>query len=685
MKTNDLKTKLKIDPIVLLLIIFLLSLTTLTIGFSALSTNLGITGDLSFVPVDYIVVGDIEDDEDEQSCGYNQENPRFEENAIIINGVLPSLECVLQYNIRFINTASVVMEIMDIIDVTLTNSNIFYEIEGIEISTLIDSSSEISATIKFYYNPSVKTLPQNTALEATIFFQFDIADIVPYNNGYVSDGLLLLYDAKNNTGHGYRNNITKWEDLVGDNNGKLINDPTWDSVSLLFDGVNDKVQFVGDIPQNYTITISFIADFNNPTSWTRLFSENPFPSLYVNLASGVRTLRLYGQNIDGIFPNFNLTPERTQATITYNGSYIRLYINGQQISNLNTSTNPTSVPFAYLGGRELDNLRQFMGRIYTFMIYDRVLDPTEIADNYDNAKKDEGIVPIQNATHLSKIGSNEIVSIGDQLYQFSPDAQYIVENNLSFSYAGTWNPNLSSLGSITTYDKVITITDTNDSSIHYYQNQLYVTQDNAIKDGLVLHYDAINNTGSGHSSNTLTWKDLAGNNDASLLNGPVWSNNKLTFDGVNDKASFVGNITSTYSIVATVKPEKVGTYPRVVSDLPFPTIYFHSTQNYPISFYSSSADKPFAPNYIPLTTATTYIIVTFSNNTATLYVNGRKWTTMTGVSTPAAVATAYLGGRAANDRQYTGDIYNFMIYNRELTEFEAIRSYITNYSKYYEL
>jgi len=44
---------------------------------------------------------------------------------------------------------------------------------------------------------------------------------------------------------------------------------------------------------------------------------------------------------------------------------------------------------------------------------------------------------------------------------------------------------------------VITVKNTIDSSVKYYQNQLEVTKNNAIKDGLVLHYDSINNIGSG--------------------------------------------------------------------------------------------------------------------------------------------------------------------------------------------
>jgi len=50
---------------------------------------------------------------------------------------------------------------------------------------------------------------------------------------------------------------------------------------------------------------------------------------------------------------------------------------------------------------------------------------------------------------------------------------------------------------------------------------------------LVLHLDGINNTGSGHSSNATTWKDLAGNMDVSLYNA-TWGDDYCSFTGADD-------------------------------------------------------------------------------------------------------------------------------------------------------
>lgn len=61
-----------------------------------------------------------------------------------------------------------------------------------------------------------------------------------------------------------------------------------------------------------------------------------------------------------------------------------------------------------------------------------------------------------------------------------------------------------------------------------------------VQDGLMLHYDGINNTGNGHSEDAEVWKDLSGNGNDGTLNGTNyleasgWKEKCLKMDGVND-------------------------------------------------------------------------------------------------------------------------------------------------------
>lgn len=67
-----------------------------------------------------------------------------------------------------------------------------------------------------------------------------------------------------------------------------------------------------------------------------------------------------------------------------------------------------------------------------------------------------------------------------------------------------------------------------------------VTDKDYVEEGLVLYYDGINNTGSGHSDSVDIWKDLSGNDNDGILVGfdgneaSGWTNNSLKLDGIND-------------------------------------------------------------------------------------------------------------------------------------------------------
>lgn len=67
-----------------------------------------------------------------------------------------------------------------------------------------------------------------------------------------------------------------------------------------------------------------------------------------------------------------------------------------------------------------------------------------------------------------------------------------------------------------------------------------LNENDYVKDGLVLQYDGINNTGNGHSNTETVWKDLSGNgNDGTLVGidgnyDSGWKDEALRLDGIND-------------------------------------------------------------------------------------------------------------------------------------------------------
>ena len=116
-------------------------------------------------------------------------------------------------------------------------------------------------------------------------------------------------------------------------------------------------------------------------------------------------------------------------------------------------------------------------------------------------------------------------------YYFSKDngATWVTNNSNSYifdnlTYAQTYNIKMKA------EDNAGNVTITN--AVNAYPGY--------IQEGLVVHYDGINNTGNGHSNTTSTWKDISGNgNDMPLYNfnynsDSGWISDGIIFDGVDD-------------------------------------------------------------------------------------------------------------------------------------------------------
>ena len=200
---------------------------------------------------------------------------------------------------------------------------------------------------------------------------------------------------------------------------------------------------------------------------------------------------------------------------------------------------------------------------------------------------------------------------------------------------------LGANGRANTYGNVVTIT-VGDVD-YYYQNQLFVTKDNAIRDGLVLHYDSINNTGT-HVPLASTWTDLQGSNHGAVTNGADWTGGDggLHFNGMDERVAFAGDITSSYSIVMTIKPELVGFHPRLISERSFPTLYMNSNSHYRLALYSMNVDTQFSLVKAPSDMQNTYLVITYDQNSGvvTLYIDGVRAGAVTGILSVTAAIRA---------------------------------------------
>ena len=205
---------------------------------------------------------------------------------------------------------------------------------------------------------------------------------------------------------------------------------------------------------------------------------------------------------------------------------------------------------------------------------------------------------------------------------------------------------------------------------------------------LILHYDAINNTGNGHSNTTTTWKDLSGNNnDISSISGNIGENYIQLTGTQSMQVPLSGNFTditaefmvSDVQTTDTTLFNGYGSYTRLISvHVPWSdnVIYFDSSHN-----SSQSGD-----GYERISKAIDFDksqkhTLTFVKSTTegqSIYLDGNLWVqNATYTRAIGNITGAILGAGSADLASYKwqGKIYSIRIYSKALTQEEILNNY----------
>lgn len=228
---------------------------------------------------------------------------------------------------------------------------------------------------------------------------------IGYNTSIVRNGLVLHLDAANKKS--YPGTGTIWTDLSGaGNNGTLVNGPTSSSDNkgvMTFDGVNDH----NLLPTNFfsyptlaTFTISTwfkSTQTSGGTLFAQQSSNNPgsatgwVPVIYLQSNGLIRVEPFWTTTTTNFILSTNALNDGVwhNVTTTFNNNVNRLYIDGvfnSQRTGL-TLTSYTTVYYYMIGaglatGRSLGT-NYFSGNISNFGFYNRVINDTEILQNFN--------------------------------------------------------------------------------------------------------------------------------------------------------------------------------------------------------------------------------------------------------------------------------------------------------------
>ena len=235
----------------------------------------------------------------------------------------------------------------------------------------------------------------------------------------VTNGLVLYLDAANT--RSFISGSTSWVDLSrSENNGTLINEPTFNCSnggSIVLDGVDDYFITPTGLTPTLNITSQITLDIQikstalaNASSGDGLICKG----VSTDLNSGVYELGLI-QSGGTNYPYFRMrigssTPIYLPTSIpislnqiynivcTYNGSIMRIYINGQESGSglatsglIQTNTQQLSIGVRYVHVINAGFDSYFSGNIYSTRIYNRPLLSSEILQNYNTTKTRFGL------------------------------------------------------------------------------------------------------------------------------------------------------------------------------------------------------------------------------------------------------------------------------------------------------
>jgi hypothetical protein len=203
----------------------------------------------------------------------------------------------------------------------------------------------------------------------------------------VTNGLVLSLDAANVKS--YPGSGATWRDLSGNNNsGSLINGPTFSSANngiLTFNGSNQYANFGNIMPSTaYTKCIFF--NISNLTATNNLISGGSGGTHYFYPAGGIylRAGHFQGAELVSNTPIVANTWYYGALTFSTTLGFL-MYQNGINVAN-NASTNTfTGGNILLVGSYEPGN-NLLNGTVASAQVYNRVLSPQEIAQNYNATK-----------------------------------------------------------------------------------------------------------------------------------------------------------------------------------------------------------------------------------------------------------------------------------------------------------
>ena len=216
----------------------------------------------------------------------------------------------------------------------------------------------------------------------------------------IDNGLVLSLDAGNVKS--YPGSGTIWYDKSGNNNnGTLTNGPTFSGGSIVFDGVDDYV-LANLAPLGLNVqgpyTFNCYIKYNTSSGGVRnpiTLSNTGSSSFQFGYIAGSPVVWKYGGSVLTTFtpPAVNIIHYMTCTVTT---ASVDVYINGvlnatASSPSLQTGSLDSLLCSAYWASGIVNTTSVFSGNIYNISLYNKILTPVEILQNYNATKTRFGL------------------------------------------------------------------------------------------------------------------------------------------------------------------------------------------------------------------------------------------------------------------------------------------------------
>ena len=245
------------------------------------------------------------------------------------------------------------------------------------------------------------------------------------------------------------NGIIVGATLASDRNGVANN-------SFLFDGIDDYIKIAGALPITNSFSISFWAYCENVSGYNNIISDGSsnaggadFLINFKDNSIGIRADKNANLNYEDYSPtelqNLDLLNKWVHVVWVMNPSSSKIYLNSNLIATINESGTNEDYhdDFSFIGARQVWGSPDyfFKGKIDDILIYDRVLNDTEIQSVYNNEIANVGVeitINVQNVT-VNQGQSLEVpisvtdLAATDNIISYQFDIEY---DNTVLTYSG---------------------------------------------------------------------------------------------------------------------------------------------------------------------------------------------------------------------------------------------------------